>query len=146
MHMLFEDQTTVFQFMKEVSPWGGITVNKDITDAHGSDYIRVVSGSSKNSGAFGKFSPGSRYRLSITWKGSGTTFKIKYIEDNDISISSKDLSGAIPKTPSESIIVIGGYLDSSNRPGRLFKGTISKFRYYNSVLTDEKISNLFGVQ
>ena len=46
----------------------------------------------------------------------------------------------MPKTPSESIIVIGGYLNSSNQPGRLFKGTISKFRYYNSVLTDEEIN------
>ena len=144
-YVIIEDQTTVFQFMKEVRPWGGITVNKDVTDPRGSDYIRVVSGPSKNSGAFGAFSPGSRYRLSITWEGHGYNFKIKYIKDNDVSISSKTLSGAIPATPSESIIVIGGYLDSSNQPGRLFKGTISKFRYYNSVLTDEEISNLFGV-
>ena len=69
----------------------------------------------------------------------------KYIKDNDASISSKSFSGAIPAAPSESIITIGGYLDSSNQPGRLFKGTISKFRYYNSVLTDDEISNLFGV-
>ena len=130
--------------MKEEAPWGGINVSKDTTTTEDS-VIKVVSGRSKNTGAFGVFSPGSRYRLSIIWEGHGYQIKIKYIKDNDVSISSKIFSGAVPKTPSESIIVLGGYLDSSNRPGRLFKGVISKFRYYNSVLTDEEISNLFGV-
>lgn len=139
-YVITGEQTTVFQFMKEVSPWGGITVNKDDI---GSDNIRVVSGPSRNVGAFGVFSPGSRYRLSITWEGSGTTLKIKYIKDNDVSISSKSFGGAIPTSPSESIIVIGGYLNESNQPGRLFKGTISKFRYYESVLTDEEVNALF---
>lgn len=132
-------QYTVFQFMKEVSPWAGITVNKNsITDA-----LRVVSGS--NASTFGAYTPGNRYRLAMTYSGSGTTITYKFIENDGAEITSRTMVVARPTKPAESIITIGGYLDETNNPGRLFKGTMNKFRYYNSVLTDEEISNLFGV-
>ena len=67
----------------------------------------------------------------------------KFIENDGTEITSQTFVGLWPASPAESIITIGGYLDASNNPGRLFKGTINKFKYYESVLTDEAINALF---
>ena len=132
-------QYTVFQFMKEVSPWGGITVNKNTT----TDALRIVSGD--GTVIFGTYTPGNRYRLAITYSGSGTDITCKFIENDGTEITSKTIVGKRPTTPAESIITIGGYLNETNNPGRLFKGTISKFKYYESVLVDKDINALFGI-
>lgn len=134
-------QNTVFQFMKEASPWGGITVNKDTDRVSGREKLRVVSGSTTED--FGDYIAGNRYRLAITYSGSGTTMTYKFIENDGTEITSRTFVGLLPTSPAESIITIGGYLDASNNPGRLFKGTINKFKYYESVLTDEAINILF---
>ena len=133
-------QYTVFQFMKEVSPWGGITVNKDTSNMN---KLRIVSGNTIEE--FGTYIAGNRYRLAITYPGSGTTITYKYIENDGTKINLRTIVGLLPTSPAEAIITIGGYLDSSNNPGRLFKGTISKFKYYESVLTDEAINILFNI-
>ena len=130
-------QYTIFQFMKEASPWGGITVNKDTNH----NQLRVVSGNIIE--VFGIYAAGNRYRLAITYSGSGKTITYKFIENDGTEISSRTFVGLLPASPAESIITIGGYLDESNNPGRLFKGTINKFKYYESVLTDENINALF---
>lgn len=132
-------QYTVFQFMKEVSPWGGITVNKNTGD----NKLRVVSGRAVI--VFGTYTPSNRYRLAITYSGSGTSITCKFIENDGTEITSQTTEGLRPTSPADSIITIGGYLDSSNNPGRLFKGTINKFKYYESVLTDEAINILFNI-
>lgn len=132
-------QHTVFQFMKEASPWGGIAINKNTT----TDALRIVSGGTTS--IFGAYTPGNRYRVAITYSGSGTSITYKFIENNGAEITSRTINGTRPTHPAESIITIGGYLDESNNPGRLFKGTINTFKYYESVLTDEDINILFNI-
>lgn len=127
---LASGQHCIVHCMKEVSPYPGITIQKDV----GYNYAL---GKGSNTSMVGSVIPINK-RTKVVIVKNGTTMKV--YNSNGVTGESVYNFTSIDQT-----LLLGSYQNTLGTKGRYFKGTIHAFSISNTVYTDEQINTYLGV-
>lgn len=127
---LASGQHCIVHCMKEVLPYPGITIQKDM----GYNYAL---GKGNNTNMIGSVIPISQ-RTKVVIVKNGTTMKI--YNSNNVVGESPYVFTSIDQT-----LLLGAYQTVDGVKGRFFKGTIHEFSISNTVYTNDQINAYLGV-